>query len=157
MTMYRCGKGRCGEESAFAAAVCRSVGIAARQVYAPRWAHCDDNHAWVEVYIHGRWHFLGACEPEEELDRGWFSGPAGRAILIHSRCFCDYDCGGMQEEWIGREDGVYYLNETASYAKTCRLTVTVKDASGRPARGGAGRCGDTEYGGIFPGGSPGYG
>ena len=135
MTMYRCGKGRCGEESAFAAAACRSVGIAARQVYAPRWAHCDDNHAWVEVYIRGRWHFLGACEPEEELDRGWFSGPAGRAILIHSRCFCDYDCGGMQEEWIGREDGVYYLNETASYAKTCRLTVTVKDASGRPVRG----------------------
>ncbi|WP_455618147.1 transglutaminase domain-containing protein [Eisenbergiella sp.] len=134
-TLYRCGKGRCGEESAFAAAVYRSMGIAARQVYAPRWAHCDDNHAWVEVYIHGRWHFLGACEPEEELDRGWFSGPASRAVLIHSRCFCDYDCGGMQAEWIGREDGVYYLNETAAYAKTCRLTIAVKDTLGKPVKG----------------------
>lgn len=150
MTLYRCGKGRCGEESAFAAAAYRSVGIAARQVYAPRWAHCDDNHAWVEVYLHGRWHFLGACEPEEELDRGWFSGPASRAVLIHSRCFCDYDCGGMQEEWIGREDGVYYLNHTASYAKTCRLTIAVKDALGKPVKGAKAAVGILNMAEFFP-------
>ena len=67
MTMYRSGKGRCGEESTFAVTAYRSVGIAARQVYTPRWAHCDDNHAWVEVFVDGEWHFLGACEPEEVL------------------------------------------------------------------------------------------
>ena len=72
LTMYRAGKGRCGEESTFAVTAFRSVGIPARQVYTPRWAHCDDNHAWVEVYADGKWHFLGACEPEEVLDRGWF-------------------------------------------------------------------------------------
>ena len=72
MTMYRSGKGRCGEESTFAVTAYRSVGIAARQVYTPRWAHCDDNHAWVEVFVDGEWHFLGACEPEEVLDTGWF-------------------------------------------------------------------------------------
>ena len=90
MTMYRSGKGRCGEESTFAVTAYRSVGIAARQVYTPRWAHCDDNHAWVEVFVDGEWHFLGACEPEEVLDTGWFSGPANRAILIHTRNFSDY-------------------------------------------------------------------
>ena len=26
-----------------------------RQVYTPRWAHTDDNHAWVEAWADGRW------------------------------------------------------------------------------------------------------
>ena len=36
---------------------------------------------------------LSACEPEEKLDRGWFTGPAGQALLIHSRTFGDYAAG----------------------------------------------------------------
>ena len=35
--------GRCGEESVFAVNVFRAAGIPARQIYTPRWAHCDDN------------------------------------------------------------------------------------------------------------------
>ena len=80
MTLYRSGKGRCGEESTFAVTAFRSVGIPARQVYTPRWAHCDDNHAWVEVYVDGKWNFLGACEPEEILNKGWFTNALS---LIH--------------------------------------------------------------------------
>ena len=34
--------GRCGEESTFLVAALRSVGIPARQVYTPLWAHTDD-------------------------------------------------------------------------------------------------------------------
>lgn len=45
--------GRCGEESTFTVAALRSVGIPARQVYTPRWAHTDDNHAWVEAWVNG--------------------------------------------------------------------------------------------------------
>ena len=41
--------GRCGEESTLLVAALRSVCIPARQVYTPRWAHTDDNHAWVEA------------------------------------------------------------------------------------------------------------
>ena len=63
--------GRCGEESTFAVAALRAVGIPARQVYTPRWAHTDDNHAWVEAWADGEWHFIGACEPEPVLDLGW--------------------------------------------------------------------------------------
>ena len=66
---YYSAYGRCGEESAFGVNVYRAIGIPARQIYTPRWAHCDDNHAWVEVYCDGAWHFLGACEPEEVLIR----------------------------------------------------------------------------------------
>ena len=71
--------GRCGEESTFTVSAMRSVGIPARQVYCPRWAHTDDNHAWVEVWIDGKWRFLGACEPEATLDKGWFNWAASRA------------------------------------------------------------------------------
>ena len=125
MTMYRSGKGRCGEESTFTVTALRSVGLAARQVYTPRWAHCDDNHAWVEVWVNGEWHFLGACEPEEKLDRGWFTGPAGQALLIHSRTFGDY-AAGKREEVIGRDGAVVCHNVTASYTKTRKLRIQVR-------------------------------
>lgn len=134
MTMYRCGKGRCGEESTFTVSAYRSMGIPARQVYAPRWAHCDDNHAWAEVYLDGQWHYIGACEPEERPDRGWFAGPASRAILIHCRTFSDY-VSNSDEKCIGREEGVFFYNTTPSYAEVKTLTVTVLDKDNRPAEG----------------------
>ena len=132
MTMYRSGKGRCGEESTFTVTALRSVGLAARQVYTPRWAHCDDNHAWVEVWVNGEWHFLGACEPEEKLDRGWFTGPAGQALLIHSRTFGDY-AAGEREEVIGRDGVVVCHNVTASYTKTRKLRIQVRKQDNTPA------------------------
>ncbi|WP_336788029.1 transglutaminase-like domain-containing protein [Paenibacillus sp. MMO-177] len=55
LTMIKSARGRCGEESTLAVAALRSIGIPARQVYTPRWAHCDDNHAWVEAWADGKW------------------------------------------------------------------------------------------------------
>ncbi len=134
MTVYRSGKGRCGEESTFAVTAFRSVGIPARQVYTPRWAHCDDNHAWVEVYADGGWHFLGACEPEEVLDRGWFTNASSRALLVHTRTFSDY-AGGESEECLGQEDLLVYYNETSRYGRTKLYEILVKDAKGQPVPG----------------------
>ena len=37
------GRGRCGEESTLVVACLRAAGIPARQVYAPRWLHVNDN------------------------------------------------------------------------------------------------------------------
>ena len=65
--------GRCGEESTFTVAALRAMGIPSRQVYTPRWAHTDDNHAWVEAWADGQWYFLGACEPEPVLNLAWFN------------------------------------------------------------------------------------
>ena len=93
LTVLRCAYGRCGEESTFATTAFRSVGIPTRQIYTPRWPHCDDNHAWIEVWCDGDWHYLGACEPEEVLDKGWFTAAASRAMIIHSRMFSDRLCG----------------------------------------------------------------
>lgn len=124
--------GRCGEESTFTVAALRAVGIPARQVYTPRWAHTDDNHAWVEAWVDGKWHFLGACEPEAVLDLGWFNQPASRGMLMHTKVFGRYD---GPEDVIDRTDCYTEINVTANYARTARTTVTVCDASGKPAAG----------------------
>jgi transglutaminase-like putative cysteine protease len=58
LSIVRTSWGRCGEESTFTVTALRSVGIPARQVYTPRWAHSDDNHAWVEVWTDGKWSYL---------------------------------------------------------------------------------------------------
>lgn len=73
LATLRTAYGRCGEQSTFTVAALRAVGIPARQVYTPRWAHTDDNHAWVEAWADGKWYFLGACEPEPVLNLGWFN------------------------------------------------------------------------------------
>ncbi len=133
LTVWRCGSGRCGEESAFLVSALRSVGLPARQVYAPRWAHCDDNHAWVEVLCGGEWRYLGACEPEPVLDRGWFTTAASRAILIHSRIFGE---GGspLHGEPLGRAGGAAWFNQTARYAPVRRCTFQAF-VDGRSAAG----------------------
>ena len=130
------GMGRCGEESTLLVSALRAIGIPARQVYTPRWAHCDDNHAWVEAMVDGVWRFMGACEPEERLDRGWFDCAAARAMLIHARVFCDYTTGSVDvSPSAGRQGAAILQNLTASYAPTARLTVTVTDTDGAPVPG----------------------
>lgn len=136
MTAYRSGKGRCGEESVFAVTVFRSLGIPARQVYAPLWSHCDDNHAWVEVYVNGVWKFLGACEPEPILNCGWFVRAASRAMLIHTRAFSDYIGAGLKQELlIERRGDAYLYNETHRYAATRQIAFSVHNEDGTPAAG----------------------
>lgn len=143
LRVYESGCGRCGEESMFAVNALRSVGIAARQVYAPWWSHCDDNHAWVEAYDGEDWRFLGACEPEPRLDLGWFIPAAGRAMLCHAKCFV-----GGNESWqrllpgedprdVDLREGIAYISVTQRYAKVNPFTVLVTDVNGNPLIGAA--------------------
>jgi hypothetical protein len=122
--------GRCGEESTFTVSAMRAVGIPSRQVYTPRWAHCDDNHAWVEVWVDGKWYFLGACEPEAELNMGWFAGPAMRAMLVHTRAYGWYNSPG---EVIDRQEKFSELNLITGYAQAKPVTVRVLDQASQPA------------------------
>ena len=124
--------GRCGEESTFCVAALRSVGIPARQVYTPRWAHIDDNHAWVEAWADGEWHFLGACEPEPVLDLAWFNAPASRAMLMHTKVFGRYD---GPEEVVLVSPNYTEINLIDNYATTARADFRVVDASGGPVEG----------------------
>lgn len=123
--------GRCGEESTFTVAALRSVGIPARQVYTPRWAHTDDNHAWVEAWVDGKWHFFGACEPEPVLNLGWFNAPASRGMLMHTKVFGRY---AGQEEVMYETPNYTEINVIDNYAPTGKGSVIVTDAAGKPVQ-----------------------
>ena len=133
LTVYRRGYGRCGEESVFLVNALRSVGIPARQVYVPRWSHCDDNHAWVELWCDGKWYFTGACEPLMILNKGWFTNASSRAMMVHSRLFDLFPAEG--EDVIGKEGAAVMLNQTARYAKVKTVSVKVLDKTGAPVKG----------------------
>ena len=120
--------GRCGEESTFTVAALRSVGIPARQVYTPRWAHTDDNHAWVEAWVDGKWYFLGACEPEPVLNLGWFNAPASRGMLMHTKVFGRYN---GPEEVMYRTPRYTEINVIDNYAPTAKADVAIVDADGQ--------------------------
>ena len=124
--------GRCGEESTFTVAALRSVGIPARQVYTPRWAHTDDNHAWVEAWADGEWHFMGACEPEAVLDLGWFNAPASRGLLMHTKVFGNYD---GPEEVMSQTECYTEINVTKNYAPVGKAFVKVLGKDGNAVEG----------------------
>ncbi len=121
--------GRCGEESTFTVAALRAVGIPARQVYTPRWAHTDDNHAWVEAWADGQWFFLGACEPEAVLNLGWFNEPASRAMLMHTRAFGNYN---GPEEVVLKANNFTEINLIGNYADTARVDFRIVDEEEHP-------------------------
>ena len=123
---------RCGEESTFLVAALRSVGIPARQVYTPRWAHTDDNHAWVEAWVDGKWYFLGACEPEPVLNLGWFNAPASRGMLMHTKVFGKYD---GPEEVMQRTPLFTEINVIDNYAPCSRAEVRVLDQDSNKIEG----------------------
>lgn len=125
----RTGRGRCGEESTFTVSALRAIGIPARQVYTPRWAHTDDNHAWVEAWADGKWYFFGACEPEPVLNLGWFNAPASRAMLMHTRAFGDYQ---GPEEVMLRTNNFTEINLIDNYGSAARVDFKVIDMEGKP-------------------------
>ena len=88
------------------------------------------------------WRYLGACEPEPVLDRGWFTYAAARAVMVHTRAFVQ---GGREEaaflfphvapqDWDIQE-GVAVENITARYAPVKELEITVLGENGSPAAG----------------------
>ncbi|MDR1180846.1 MAG: transglutaminase domain-containing protein, partial [Bacteroidales bacterium] len=132
LALIKTSWGRCGEESTFTTTVLRAVGIPARQCYTPRWVHTDDNHAWVEVWVDGQWHYLGACEPEPELDIAWFTAPAKRTMMVHTTVFGLYT--GEEEKNI--ETNLYSkINLLANYADTRKVNVQVLDENNLPVKG----------------------
>ncbi|MEI7595659.1 MAG: transglutaminase-like domain-containing protein [Bacteroidota bacterium] len=112
--------GRCGEESTFYVAALRAVGIPARQCYTPRWAATDDNHAWVELWIDGKWYFAGACEPACDLNMGWFSAPVKRAMLVNTNVFGNYQ---GSEEVLLKTDYYTKINVLSNYTEVKTIYI----------------------------------
>jgi transglutaminase-like putative cysteine protease len=130
LTTIRAGFGRCEEEMILAIAALRSVGIPARQCYTPYWAHCDNNHAWVEVWTDGAWHYFGACEPAPTLDNAWFTSAAKRAMLVISSAYGDYE---GDEPILKRYHRSTLINSTAVYGDTKSLEIRLLKPNCKPA------------------------
>lgn len=126
--------GRCGEESTFLTNALRCVGIPARQVYTPRWAHTDDNHAWVEVWINGTWKYMGACEPSPMLNRGWFDVPATRTMLVFAKEF-GVKTLNINNNFLFATDNYIAVNSITNYAPVKKIEVLVVDSNNNPIKG----------------------
>lgn len=147
LASVRTSFGRCGEESTFTVAAMRSVGIPARQVYTPRWAHTDDNHAWVEVYVDNKWQYLGACEPEAVLNKGWFDIPVKRAMMVHTNVMGIY---GGTENVLEQSDLSTKINSLSAYTVTKPAVVKVSDTKGLPVEGASVIFGIYNYAEYYP-------
>lgn len=129
LSLIRTSWGRCGEESVLTVNAMRTVGIPARQCFTPRWAHTDDNHAWVEVWIQGEWYFMGACEPEPELNMGWFAEPVTRAMIVNSTIYGYYN----GDETVNSRNGkATILNVTDNYAPVKEIFIKVLNVDKNP-------------------------
>jgi hypothetical protein len=116
------GYGRCEEMMIVHLSACRAVGIPARQVWTPYWATGDNNHAWSEVWVDGRWYYQGACEPAPKLCQAWFDKPVKRAALVFASVY------GVPkgEESIYRKGNNYaIINITSNYSQTGILKVLI--------------------------------
>lgn len=113
------GLGRCEEETILTVCALRAAGLPARSCATPYWTFTDSNHAWVEVWTDGAWHYLGGCEPDRCLDRAWFTGAARRAGFVRSAAYGEFD--PAPEPLYRHEQGVTLINSTPVYGTPIRL------------------------------------
>jgi hypothetical protein len=132
LTTKKVGLGRCEEEMIFYICAARSVGIPARSCYTPLWGFTDSNHAWVEVWADGSWHYLGACEPAETLDKAWFSSAVLKAGLVLSVGY-GATPEGFNEPIYRKGDDYFIVNSTGVYTDTAALDFDLTYPDGSPA------------------------
>ncbi|MCD4795771.1 MAG: transglutaminase-like domain-containing protein, partial [Candidatus Cloacimonetes bacterium] len=120
--------GRCGEMQVFFISACRTIGIPARPAWTPWWGHMDNNHAWTEVFVDGKWYYVGAAEPDYYLNSTWFTSAVNKALLVLARStFPD-----STEEVVVKSSRNNYINSTSFYQDTRKVKFTVVDSAGNP-------------------------
>lgn len=120
------GFGRCEEMVILFMKALRTVCIPVREAYTPWWPFTESNHAWCEVWVDGKWHFIGGAEPTD-LDFAWFRNAVKRAGIVLSPVF-----GRVREKnelihKIGKNYTI--LNVTSNYTEPYRVYLkTQKNA-----------------------------
>ncbi len=115
-TTIKRGFGRCEEMMILFIKALRSVGIPAREAYTPYWPFTNSNHAWCEVWIDGKWYFLGGGEPGD-LNNTWFKDQVKRTGIVLSPVF------GKGEK------GYELLNVSKNYFKPVKLKILSEDST----------------------------
>jgi hypothetical protein len=116
------GWGRCEEMVIVHIDACRAVGIPAREAYTPYWPMMESNHAWSEVWVDGKWYYMGACEPAARLNDAWFNKSVLRTGLVFA---VSYGVPG-DDSGFYRKKGTYAIvNNTGRYTRTGTIAVRV--------------------------------
>jgi hypothetical protein len=127
--------GRCEEMLILFISAARTIGIPARPAYTPLWAHTDGNHAWVEVFVDGRWQYVGAGESEYFLNQGWFNRNIDKMLLVLARSSLPV----LSDQELLKKGLTYIINSTSNYAlpdkKNIRnITFKVYDQNLQPVK-----------------------
>ncbi len=122
--------GRCEESQILFAALCRTVGIPARPASTPWWAHQNDNHAWVEVFLNGKWHYSGDSDGGYWPDQTWFTGLTKKMVIITA----DGTLPADDDEVLAQDEYGAVINSIKYYAgeNTRKLKLKVIDKDGKP-------------------------
>lgn len=120
----RRGFGRCEEMAILCIKALRAVSIPARKVYSPWWPFTNSNHAWVEVWIDGKWYSIGGGEPTD-LDNAWFFIPSKRAAIVKGVVYGEMEAG--EEIVYKKEEGFTIINTTPNYSDITDLFIRVRE------------------------------
>ncbi|MCK5050259.1 MAG: transglutaminase domain-containing protein [Candidatus Cloacimonetes bacterium] len=122
--------GRCGEMQVFYIAALRTVGIPARPAWTPWWAHTDNNHAWTEMYLDGKWQYAENTSPTYNLNSAWFSASSQKALLILARSsFPD-----STDDVVSKGKNNNYVNSTRYYQNAREITLNIFDKENKPVK-----------------------
>ena len=143
ITTIRRGFGRCEESMIIVIAAARSVGIPCRPASVPYWNFTDSNHAWVEVWTPDGWKYSG--EPENSLNRAWFSNTTKRASIITSRAFGNFDSPDV----LKMENNSTKINSIKYYSDFDYCTINVVDENNVPQDSVNIYIYATSFGGLF--------
>lgn len=124
LTTIKRGIGRCEEMSILFIKALRTVCIPARHTYTPWWAHTNSNHAWVEIWVNGKWYSLGGGELTD-LNHGWFAIPTKRTTIIKSIVYGQI---ASDKEIIDKSESNYtIINSTPNYSDIIQLYIKVME------------------------------
>lgn len=122
--------GRCEELMTVEICAMRAVGVPARNAFCPWWAHCDNNHAWTEVYCDGVWQPSGTVELDPAAGHTWEMDACLGAPIVCTMCFGLPAKLGPDVITYEDEIGARYaeLNNIAAYRHAGRLWVDLLPA-----------------------------
>jgi len=122
--------GRCEELMTVEICAMRSVGVPARNAFCPWWAHCDNNHAWTEVYCDGVWQPSGTVELDPAAGHTWEMDACLGAPIVCTMCFGLPAQLGPEVISCEDEIGARYaqINNIGAYRQTGRLWLELLPA-----------------------------
>ncbi len=125
LDIVKLGWGRCEEKAILLIDALRSVCIPARLAFVPAWQHTNGNHAWVEVWIGGKWHIIDAANPQLSLDNPWFKPYFNLMPIVLIPVY-----GKKQGQVIIPQ---LYINNIKTYNHyTSKLVIQLRDKNGKP-------------------------